>query len=168
MRRVIFSSIGLSALGWLLLASRCDDSVGEQCADSSDITVDTSGPDAGTTSIEETVQLYFDLVNAERLDELVTLFAPDAQLHTPLNDQIVQGTGELRDYYSMIFAFSPYHLDTPLQTFTKGDQVSVVIKADTGPSQEQADTFIAVDWMHFDAQGKIKTLYMIFDTGPLQ
>ena len=138
----------------ILTISSCSES------DAADGTVDPA-------IIEATIQQYFQYVNNEQLDELMTLFDVNTVFNAPFGFNDVTDHNNIRLFYTVVFSNSPYHLDSPQEIFIKGNHAAILINAYSGESEATATLIKAMDHMGFNSEGKISSFHAYLDSAPL-
>lgn len=112
---------------------------------------------------EEIVRAYFAAVNETRLEDLVTLFAPEASLHFPLSDPIV-GREAIGRFYANVLQFYPERFDEVRRLFfsPEGD-VAVEIHFEGKTATGRKVVFEAVDLFTI-REGLIQKLQIFYDS----
>lgn len=106
---------------------------------------------------------YFDAINNTRLDELVQLFAEDAELHFPLMDPIV-GRAAIRQFYEGVLQFYPKRFDDARRFFFSQDgDVAVEIHFEGVTATGKEVVFDAVDLFTIRG-GRIYKLQIFYDS----
>ena len=106
---------------------------------------------------------YLAAVHAEDLDRLMRLFAPDAEVHSPL-----YGVLRPEELYSRLFAETSRAVPTLRRVFRDGDE-AIAFWFDyawTLGTGENA-TANAVNVAELNTEGLIERLYIIYDTRTL-
>lgn len=156
--------LALSILGSI----SCEDA-GDSCSsateadncDCGDAAV-TSGDNA-SAKIKVIIESYFQYVNEEKLDELLTLFHPEIELWGPFGFTDRRGIEAVTEFYSFVFNAPIIHEDTPIEFFIQETQAAVVIEGTAGSSEDSLTTIYAMDWFVFEGD-TIKFLSINFDS----
>jgi uncharacterized protein (TIGR02246 family) len=109
------------------------------------------------------VRSYFEGINAERYEDVATLFAPDGELHAP-GTEPRRGREAIAGYFAEALRPYPEHFDDPIRTLFAGDTVMVEIHYKGRHASGTAIEFDAVDVIDFDAAGKIVKLSSWYDS----
>jgi ketosteroid isomerase-like protein len=116
-----------------------------------------------------TVHRYFEVVNADRFEELRAIFAPDVVLDMA-GSQLRRGVDEAIAYYPRALAALPVHHDDPVTIV--GDQherrVMVEIVFTGRTTDDRPVEFTAVDLFDLDESGRITRVRSIYDTEPVR
>lgn len=114
------------------------------------------------SSFPPLVQRYFELVNADRVDELLELFSPDAVLTVPMSKPM-HGREAMRRFYSRVPEWLPEHWDEPVRCWRGDNTVVVEIEFRGKSAAGRPVTFRAVDVMDL-AGDKIARLQVFYDS----
>ncbi len=106
---------------------------------------------------------YLELVNAERWDELESIFTPDAEL-LAMGIKPRRGLEQIRDYYERAFAPYPQHEDRATRFIRSGRTVVVEIHFDGVTEAGVELSFDAVDVFDLAADGRIERLSSWYDS----
>jgi ketosteroid isomerase-like protein len=111
----------------------------------------------------DTIQSYFDGINAELYDDVGALFAPDGVLIAPGVSPRV-GPAEVASYFRAALTPYPKHYDDPRRVIHAGSTVTVEIHF-TGELENGAPMeFDAVDVFDLDGDGRIVKLSSWYDS----
>lgn len=114
-------------------------------------------------TIEQTVQAYFDGVNAERYADVGALFAPDGELRAPGTDVLV-GPEAVATYFAAALRLYPEHFDDPVRVVAMGATALVEIHYTGRLASGATIEFDAVDVFDLDDQGRIASLSSWYDS----
>ena len=115
------------------------------------------------SAIREVVGEYFDRLNHDRFDELVELFAPDAELRAPGFSSPRRGHEELRRYYETVLRPYPEHWDEPVRVVVADDMAFVDIHYDGRLPNGQPLSFDAHNVYEL-SEGRIERLTSYYDS----
>ena len=111
--------------------------------------------------IQAVAQDYLTHLHAGDLAAILSLFTPDAQVHSPL-----YGQRPATDFYTELFADTRRseltHLDTLTNETTR--TAALYFEYNWLMANGQEVVFPCVDILHFTEAGKIATLKIIYDT----
>ena len=101
----------------------------------------------------EVAQLYVELINSKRYDELHTLFAANAVFLTPVG-KVLQGPRDIGEFYkSMVGSLQPDIV--PVSFISDGDACVMELAAKTNRDDGEGYRLSAIDHFTVNAEGKI-------------
>ena len=117
---------------------------------------------ATTPSPEEvkaTIDRYAAAVSAMDLDGIVAQFAPDARMEDPVDSVLLNGTGDIRNFFAAAFgAMTKIDFYTDGSIRIAGDKAAVGMRTDFDTPEGEAIRVESLDVFHFNTQGKITSL----------
>jgi len=113
-------------------------------------------------AVRQVVQAYFDRINADDIEGLLDLFAPDAELRSPSN-RVRTGRAELAAYYRAALAPYAEHRDEPVRVVVSGGVATVDIHYEGRLENGRAMAFDALN-VYEIADGRILRLDQWYDT----
>lgn len=110
--------------------------------------------------LEKIIQKYFEFVNGERLEDLLTLFHEDAEFTTP-GKPILHGKTDIGKFYQGVYRNYPDHDDAPTEIYIKGNRTAVEISFVGKSKKGQEIKFLCVDIFQFEGDKiwRLQTLY---------
>lgn len=127
------------------------------CGEESNTSV-VNGP--SEEAMRAAVYQYFEFINNNQFDALMTLFDENAVLNGPMGAENVTGYENLKAFYVGVLAFAPNHYDDPQEIVIQGNQATVTIHAYVDKSEDEF--FLATDHMLFNRSAKIVSIEIIF------
>lgn len=117
------------------------------------------------TPMPEVVRAYFAAVNADRFDELRTVFAPDVVMEMA-GAARREGVDDAIAYYSRALTELPVHDDEAVNVMASDDgrRIAVEILFTGTTAAGHPVVFEAVDLFDLDADGRIARLRSFYDT----
>lgn len=113
-------------------------------------------------SLPPVVSRYFELVNADRVDELMELFHPEAVVLFPMARPL-QGPDQIRGFYEQVKVWYPQHRDEPVRAWESGGAVAIEIEFRGVTADGRPVEFRAVDLMDL-VGGRIARLQGFYDS----
>lgn len=116
-------------------------------------------------AVPDAVRRYFDLINADRFEELREVFAPDIRLGMAGARERV-GVDAAVAYYPLALAPLPHHVDDPVDVVCSDDRRRVAVEiAFSGTTADGAPVeFTAVDLFDLNDDGRVVRLRSFYDT----
>lgn len=114
-------------------------------------------------AVADTVQAYFDGINAERYDEVGALFAPDGELVAP-GTAPRHGAEEIAAYLRAALGPYPEHHDDPVRIIEADRTVTVEIRYTGRLAGGELIEFDAVDVFDLDGEAQIVRLSSWYDS----
>jgi len=111
--------------------------------------------------IEKVVRKYFDLLNQERLEELLSVFHEEAEVKFPILPNF-RGRTEIAKFYQGIIKNYPVHADIPTEIYVKGNRAAVEILFEGTFKNGKELRFTVVDIFQFEGN-QIKQLQAYYD-----
>lgn len=108
---------------------------------------------------------YFELINADRFEELRAIFADDIEL-AMAGASTRRGVDDAIAYYPRALAPLPQHVDDPVSVVTSSDgrRCSVEIAFTGAMANGRPVEFTAVDLFDLDDEGRVIRLRSFYDT----
>ncbi|MEG9227251.1 nuclear transport factor 2 family protein [Aeromicrobium sp. Sec7.5] len=118
-------------------------------------------------TVDQLVGRYLDALRAADADEVVSLFAADGMVDSPL-----YGTMPAAEFYPALFADTAQSVLTLRATMLGGtDELPVIsfwFDFDWTLANGDPAPFTVVDVAELDAEGRISTLHIVYDTAPIR
>jgi ketosteroid isomerase-like protein len=116
----------------------------------------------GQRTPAETIDAYFEGVNAERFDDVAALFAPEGVLIAP--GTLPRRGVEIAAYFAAALAPYPDHYDDPTRVVVAGSTATVEIHFTGRTASGAALEFDAIDVFDFDGTRLIVQLSSWYDS----
>ncbi|MBE0598872.1 MAG: nuclear transport factor 2 family protein [Desulfuromonadales bacterium] len=116
--------------------------------------------------MEAIVQRYFEMVNKDDVDGLLSLWDDNGTFEIPLRGRL-KGKEEIRKFYESLPALYAAHHDGPVKSVIAGNEAVVKVAVTNTTREGKTITFDAVSWMTFGADKKLLSIEAKFDTAKL-
>jgi ketosteroid isomerase-like protein len=116
----------------------------------------------GGAAVPAAVTAYFESLNAEALDRLAELWAPDAELRA-VGSRPRTGRDQVMAYFASLFGPWAEHEDRPTRFIVAGDTVVVEIRFSGATRDGKRLSFDAVDVFDLQGDGAIARLTTWYD-----